>query len=64
MSPNAAGESRSAPNKSEEPFERGETGAPRQGNLEHSFDETEQWEQYLKGGNLDAHILAFLNENK
>ena len=28
------------------------------------FQELEQWEQYLKGENLDVHILALLDENK
>ncbi len=28
------------------------------------FQELEQWEQYLKGKNLDVHILALLDENK
>ena len=26
------------------------------------FNELEQWEQYLKGENLDVHILAFCDE--
>ncbi len=28
------------------------------------FNELEQWEQYLKGENLDVHILAFCKEIK
>ena len=28
------------------------------------FQELEQWEQYLKGENLDVHILTLLDENK